>query len=331
MSEMSTAPESSESIDVPEAAIPVATVAEPAVALPPVAGAPAGLGTGTIVRRKRGDFVYYGLRNKKLIVGLGLELLFVLGALLGPVIAKYNPNALIGPGLTRPNGTYWLGTDNLGHDVFSQLVNGLRESYLVGALGAVCASMVGMALGFIAGWRGGILDEIIQMLTNILVMIPSLVLLIVIGAYLQSRTIVFEGVFIGLTTWPWVARAVRAQTFSLRSREFVDLAKLSGKRPLSIILKDIAPNMASYLFLVVILLFGSSMLLAASYDFLGIGPTNVVSLGSMMNNANQSAALFFHLWWWFIPPGVVLTGMVAALLVANVGLDEVFNPKLREQ
>jgi peptide/nickel transport system permease protein len=157
------------------------------------------------------------------------------------------------------------------------------------------------------------------------------VLLVVIGAYLPSRSVLFEGVFIGLTTWPWVARAVRAQTFTLRSREFVDLAKLSGKRSLSIILKDIAPNMASYLFLVIILLFGSSMLLAASYDFLGIGPTNVVSLGSMMNNANQSAALFFHLWWWFIPPGVVLTGMVAALLVANVGLDEVFNPKLREQ
>jgi peptide/nickel transport system permease protein len=282
-------------------------------------------------RRKGGDFVYYGLRNKKLLFGLTLEILFILLAAIGPVIAKYSPNALVGPGLSHPNGTYWLGTTNLGQDVFSQLVNGLRESYLVGFLGAACASVVGMALGFIAGWRGGVIDEIIQMFTNILVMIPALVLLIVVGAYLQSRTIFFEGVFIGLTTWPWVARAVRAQTFSLRSREFVDLAKLSGKRPMSIIIKEIAPNMASYLFLVVILLFGSSMLLAASYDFLGIGPTNLVSLGSMMNNANQNAALFFHLWWWFIPPGVLLTGMVAALLVANVGLDEVFNPKLREQ
>jgi peptide/nickel transport system permease protein len=284
-----------------------------------------------VARRKGGDFVYYGLHNKKLVFGLVLETLLVLLALIGPFIAKYSPNALIGPGLTHPNGTYWLGTTNLGQDVFSQLVYGLRESYFVGLLGAASASVVGMALGFIAGWRGGILDEIIQMLTNILVMIPALVLLIVIGAYLQSRTVFFEGVFIGLTTWPWVARAVRAQTFSLRSREFVDMAKLSGKRPLSIIVKEIAPNMASYLFLVIILLFGSSMLIAASYDFLGIGPTNLVSLGSMMNNANQNAALFFHLWWWFIPPGVVLTAMVAALLVANVGLDEVFNPKLREQ
>jgi peptide/nickel transport system permease protein len=328
------APASSEGPDTAEfleSAVPVATVVNPAVVVAPVAGAPAGLGVGAVGARKRGDFVYYGLRNKKLLFGLGLELLFVLVALLGPFIAKYNPNTLVGPSLSKPNGTYWLGTDNLGRDIFSQLVNGLRESYLVGALGAASASVVGMALGFIAGWRGGLLDEVIQLLTNVLVMIPSLVLLIVIGAYLPSRSVFFEGVFIGLTTWPWVARAVRAQTFSLRSREFVDMAKLSGKRPLSIIVKEIAPNMASYLFLVIILLFGSSMLLAASYDFLGIGPTNLVSLGTMMNNANQNAALFFHLWWWFIPPGVVLTAMVAALLVANVGLDEVFNPKLREQ
>jgi peptide/nickel transport system permease protein len=285
-------------------------------------------------RRRAGqhsDFLYYGLRNKKLVFGLILELLLVLFAIIGPMIAKYGPQDLTGVQLAPPSGTHWLGTDNLGEDIYSQLANGLRESYLVGALGAVSASLVGMALGFTAGWRGGILDEILQMITNIIVMLPSLVLLVVIGSYLNSRSVLFEGVFIGLTTWPWVARAVRAQTFSLRSREFVEMAKLSGRRPLEIIVKDIAPNMASYLFLVVILLFGSSMLLAASYDFLGLGPTNVVSLGSMMNQAQGHAALLYREWWWFVPPGAVLTAMVAALLIANVGLDEVFNPKLREQ
>ena len=281
--------------------------------------------------RKRSDFFYYGLRNKKLVFGLGLELVLVLFAIIGPMLANYGPQTLTGAQLHHPNGTYWLGTDSLGEDIYSQLANGLRESYLVGALGAVSAAVVGMALGFAAGWRGGILDEVLQMITNIIVMLPSLVLLVVIGSYLNSRSVLFEGVFIGLTTWPWVARAVRAQTFSLRSREFVEMAKLSGKRPLEIIVRDIAPNMASYLFLVVILLFGSSMLLAASYDFLGLGPSNTVSLGWMMNQATQNAALLYREWWWFIPPGAVLTAMVAALLVANVGLDEVFNPKLRQQ
>ena len=301
----------------------------PGVATAGLPGGPSA--TGVAPGRRRSDLLYYGLRNKKLVFGLALELILILAAIFGPLFAKYPPLEITTNQLQHPGSTYWLGTNALGQDLYSQLTNGLRESYLVGALGATCAAVIGMALGFIAGWRGGILDEVLQLLTNIVVMIPSLVLLVVIGSYLSSKSILFEGVFIGLTTWPWVARAVRAQTFSLRSREYVDLAKLSGKRPVSIIVKDIAPNMASYLFLVVILLFGSSMLLAASYDFLGLGPTNVVSLGWTMNQAQQNAALNYHQWWWFIPPGAVLTAMVAALLVANVGLDEVFNPKLREQ
>jgi peptide/nickel transport system permease protein len=298
----------------------------PAVA---ATGLPAGPGT-TSAPRGRNDIMHYGLRNKKLLFGLGLELILVLVAIIGPYLAKNPPMEITTFPLQRPGSKFWLGTDITGYDLYSQLTNGLRESYLVGALGAACAAVIGMALGFIAGWRGGWLDEVLQLITNIIVMIPSLVLLVVIGSYLSSKSILFEGVFIGLTTWPWVARAVRAQTFTLRSREYVDLARLSGKRPLSIIVKEIAPNMASYLFLVVILLFGSSMLLAASYDFLGLGPTNVASLGWTMNQANANAALNYHLWWWFIPPGAVLTLMVFALLIANVGLDEVFNPKLRE-
>jgi peptide/nickel transport system permease protein len=291
------------------------------------ASTPAAPGT----RPVRGyDFLYYGLRNKKLVFGLVLELLLILFAIVGPVISPNNTTDFFKLS-SAPSAQNWLGTDSFGHDIFAQLSQGLRESYLVGALGAFSAAIAGMVLGFTAGWRGGLLDEVLQFFTNVIVMIPALVLLVVIGSYLNTRSVLFEGVFIGLTTWPWVARAVRAQTFSLRSREFVDLAKLSGKRATSIVVRDIAPNMASYLFLVVILLFGSSMLLASSYDFLGLGPTNVVSLGAMMQQANLNSALFYHMWWWIFPPGLVLTGMVAALLVANVGLDEVFNPKLREQ
>ena len=294
----------------------------------PLPGAPAA--AVYVVPRHRNDLVYYALRNSKLVAGLSVETLFVLAALFGPLISPHNTTDYFLPHLA-PSAQHWLGTDYFGHDVFAQLVTGLRESYLVGALGALCASFVGMALGFAAGYRGGILDDVLQMITNIMVMIPSLVLLIVIGAYLKTRGVLFEGVFIGLTTWPWVARAVRAQTFTLRSRDFVDLARLSGRRAYSIVIRDIAPNMASYLFLVVVLLFGSSMLLAASYDFLGLGPTNTISLGTMMNQSTLWSALQLHVWWWFVPPGVALTSMVAALLVANVGLDEVFNPKLRDR
>jgi peptide/nickel transport system permease protein len=283
------------------------------------------------VPRRRWEFVYFGLRNKKLVFGLSVELVFVVLAIFGPLIAPYSAANFVAPPHLHPSLKHLFGTTYFGGDVFSQLLYGLRDSYLVGFLGALFAGLVGLAIGFTAGWRGGILDEVLQMLTNIVIMIPALVLLIVIGAYLKTHSVFFEGIFIGLTSWPWVARAVRAQTFTLKEREFVELARLSGKRAISIVLKDIAPNMASYLFLVFILLFAGSMLLAINYDFLGLGPTNGMSLGDMMNQSMLWSSLLLHTWWWFIPPGLVITAIVASLYVANVGLDEVFNPKLRDR
>jgi len=160
--------------------------------------------------------------------------------------------------------------------------------------------------------------------------LPALVVLIILHAYIGITSVPMQALFIGLFSWPWVARAVRAQTFSLRSREFVDLARLSGMRPLAIIRREIAPNMNSYLLLTYILLFGGAVLFAATLDFIGLGPTEANSLGLMMNNAVHWSALQLGLWWWFVPPGIGITAIVGALYVTNVGLDEVFNPKLRE-
>ena len=158
-----------------------------------------------------------------------------------------------------------------------------------------------------------------------------LAVLLVITSYLKARGVLFESIFIGITSWPWAARAIRAQTFSLRSRDFIDLAKLSGRRGWKIILNEIAPNMSSYLFLTFILLFGGAILIAASLDFIGLGPTGGMSLGLMLFDAvTYGAALLLGIWWWFIPPGVGIVALVGALYVMNVGLDEIFNPKLRE-
>jgi peptide/nickel transport system permease protein len=142
--------------------------------------------------------------------------------------------------------------------------------------------------------------------------------------------VVIEALFIGFTTWPWVARALRAQTFSLRAREFVDLARLSGQSAPRIVLTQIAPNMSSYLFMTFILLFGGAVLIAATLDFIGLGPTEGMSLGLMLNNAVLWSALKLGMWWWFVPPGLGITVVVGALYITNVGLDEVFNPRLRE-
>jgi peptide/nickel transport system permease protein len=200
----------------------------------------------------------------------------------------------------------------------------------VGIVGGGLGTLIGVLVGFIAGYRGGIVDELLNMLTNILIVIPTLALLLIIAAYLTVRGVLIESIFIGCTAWPWAARAIRAQTFSLRTREFVDLARLSGMKSYKVIFTEIAPNMMSYLFMTFILQFGGAILIAATLDFIGLGPTTGISLGLMMNNAVLWSALHLGMWWWFIPPGLAITAIVGALYIMNVGLDEVFNPKLRE-
>ena len=217
-----------------------------------------------------------------------------------------------------------------GQDVYSQFANGLRATFLVGVLGGGLATFIGILIGFTGGYRGGIIDEILNVLTNIILVIPGFAVLLIIAAYLEVRSLLSESIFIGLTAWPWAARAIRAQTFSLKTREFVDLAKLNGMKAWKIIFREIAPNMMSYLVMTFILQFGGAILIAATLDFIGLGPTEGISLGLMMQEAVSWGALPLGVWWWFVPPGLAITSIVGALYLMNIGLDEVFNPKLRE-
>ncbi|HKD94933.1 MAG TPA: ABC transporter permease [Gaiellaceae bacterium] len=278
------------------------------------------------------ESLHFALRNKKLVFGLSMVSGLLLLAIIGPFIAQHAPLDYGGKLSIAPTtkGGYWMGTTLQGQDVFAQFVTGLRLAFIVGALGGGIAALIGMVVGFTAGYRAGWVDEILNMLTNVVLVIPTFALLLVIAAYLQVRGVLMEAVFIGITSWPWAARALRAQTFSLVSRDFVDMARLSGRSSRKIIFKEIAPNMSSYLFMMFILLFGGAILIAATLDFIGLGPSNTISLGQMMQLSVQNAALQLHLWWWFLPPGLAITALVGSLYVMNVGLDEVFNPKLRD-
>lgn len=281
-------------------------------------------------QKKKNELLYFALRNGKLRVGASIVLFFIALAIVAPPFTGYPLNDFVAPGARPPSSEFWFGTTTLGEDVFTQFVYGLRSTFLVGVLGGGLGTFLGILIGFVAGYRGGLLDELLNMFTNIVLVIPSLVVLVIIAAYLDVRGVLFEGVFVGFFAWPWTARAVRAQTFSLRSRDFVDLARLSGMKSLKIIFTEIAPNMMSYLLLAFILQFGGAILTAATLDFIGLGPTEGTSLGLMMNYAVISGALLVGLWWWFIPPGLAITAIVGGLYITNVGLDEVFNPKLRE-
>ncbi len=280
---------------------------------------------------KKNEFLYFALRNTKLQVGLGVVLLFLALTLAGPLLVRNDPLAYVNlAGAQPPSSRYWFGTTFFGQDVFAQFVVGLRATFVVGVIGGGLGTLIGLLVGFTAGYRGGIVDELLGMLTNIVLVIPTLAVLLIIAAYLQVRSLFTECIFIGLTAWPWVARAVRAQTFTLRTRDFVDLARMSGRKSLQIIFAEIAPNMMSYLVMAFILQFGGAILIAATLDFIGLGPTNTISLGLMMQYAVMWGALLLGMWWWFLPPGLGITAIVGGLYVMNVGLDEVFNPKLRE-
>jgi len=283
-----------------------------------------------VMVRQRREILYFALRDKRIVIGAGIVLFFLALSIVGPMIDPTDPQEFVGPTGQPPSADYWFGTTTFGQDVFAQFVNGLQATFLVGLLGGGLAGLVGISIGFVAGYKGGIVDEVLNMITNIVLVIPTLVVLVVIAAFLSARGVVVEAAFVGLTSWPWAARAIRAQTFSLRSREFVDLARLSGLSSWKIIFQEIAPNMGSYLFMTFILLFGGAILIAATLDFIGLGPTDGISLGLMMNMAVLWSALQLGQWWWFIPPGLGITAIVGALYVMNVGLDEIFNPKLRE-
>ena len=287
------------------------------------AGAPASAA-------RHSEFLYFALRNWKFVVGASLVLVMLAIAVFAPRLAAHQPLDFAGPTDAPPSSAYWFGTTSFGQDVFAQFVYGLRAAFLVGAVGGGIAWLVGAGIGFTAGYRGGAIDDVLNMLTNVVLVIPTLAILIIVAAYIDVHSYVTEAILIGLTSWPWAARAVRAQTFSLKTRDFVDVARLSGRRTRHIIVSEIAPNMSSYLLMMFILLFGGAILIGASLDFLGLGPATQVSPGLMMNSAFLSSALLLGSWWWFVPPGLGIIAIVGGLYVMNVGLDEIFNPKLRE-
>lgn len=279
---------------------------------------------------KKHELLYFALRNNRLRIGLSVVIFFIVLTLVGPLFTDYGLNDYVGPPSQPPSKEFLFGTTTFGQDVFTQFVYGLKATFVVGLIGGGIATVIGMVVGFVAGYRGGVVDEILNTITNIVLVIPTLAILLIVAAYLKVRGIMVESIFIGLTAWPWAARAIRAQTFSLRTRDFVGLAKLSGMKSWKIIFTEIAPNMLSYLFMTFILQFGGAILNAATLDFIGLGPTTGISLGLMMQYAVLWGALQLGDWWWFVPPGIAITAIVGALYVMNVGLDEVFNPKLRE-
>ncbi|WP_232313030.1 ABC transporter permease [Paenibacillus sp. P22] len=202
---------------------------------------------------------------------------------------------------------------------------------MVGLVAGVFATIIGLAIGLLCGYAGGFLDNILTAVTNMFIVIPSFIILILISVSINSRSSLLVALIIGLTSWPWTARAVRAQTSSLRNRDHVNLAKISGHSTPKIIVFEILPYIASYVVMAFILQVASGILSEASISMLGLGPYNTISLGIIMNWALVFEAPVAGAWWAFIPAAFSIAVITFSLYMINTGMDEIFNPKIRSE
>lgn len=227
-----------------------------------------------------------------------------------------------------------LGTDNFGRDVLKELVGATKTSLVVGLVAGVVATLIGLTLGLLSGYVGGVVDDIIMFVTNLFTVIPGFILLILISYSIspELRGPTTVAVVIGFTSWTWTARSVRSQVISLRNRDHVNLSKLSGHSLIRIVVTDILPYIASYVVMAFILQVSSGILSEAQLSLLGLGPKTTVTptLGLMMNWAMSYSAHINGTWWAYLPVILTITLISFSLNLMNTGLDQVFNPTLRD-
>lgn len=270
-------------------------------------------------------------KSPPFLVGFVLFAGTLLIALFAPLFMNVDVQNRVGLAYLPPSSEHTLGTDHLGLDMVSLLIEGLRSSLYVGFLAGTVATIVGTLIGVYGGYKGGILDDILTVATNLFLVIPSLIILILLSSSLQEgRSLSLIALIIGCTTWTWSARAVRAQSASLRARDHVALARINGESTLSIVVLHILPYLLSYIFMVFILQTATGILSEASISMLGLGPYDSISLGKILNEAIRNEALTDGAWWAFVPAMILVTVIAFSLFVINTAMEGVFNPRLRK-
>ncbi len=272
-------------------------------------------------------------KNPSFLISFVVFFGLVLVGLLFPIFVHGSPVDRLGCPFEAPTAHFLLGTNEEGQDMFVRLLFGLRSSLYVGLFAGTIATVLGVVIGLIGGYKGGLLDNVLTMLTNLFIVIPSLVVLILISNSLgpKGRSLEVVSIIIGATCWAWTARAVRAQAQSLKMRDHVNLAKLNGYGTTSIILMQILPYTLSYVFMAFIIQMATGILEEAAISMMGLGPYDSVTLGFILNNAQKAEALVNGDWWSFIPAAVLVTLLQYSLFVMNTSMETIFNPRLRKE
>jgi peptide/nickel transport system permease protein len=269
------------------------------------------------------------LRNRKAVIGVTILAIVILVAVFAPLLTEYLPTKRVGRPHQPPSAEHLLGTTRLGYDVFTRLLYGARVSLAVGFGAGLLITVIGTVLGIIAGYKGGIVDEVISFFTNMILVIPNLPLLLVLAAFIGQASPLVIAVILGFTSWAWGVRVTRSETLSIRQRDFVKSAEMLGEPSWRIMAFEIFPNLIS---IVGINFIGSvifAVISEATLEFLGLGDPNTVSWGIMLYNAQNSSALSVGAWWDILTPCLALATLGLGLALINFAIDEIANPRLR--
>jgi peptide/nickel transport system permease protein len=275
------------------------------------------------------QFLRLLLGNNKSAFGLAMLSIIILMAIFAPMLARYSPSDFTDLPGQAPSLQHWFGTNHQGQDVFAQVVWGARLSLLIGASAAFLSTLVSAAMGMIAAYVGGWVDEILNLVINVFIVIPALPLLIVISSYLPFKGGIAMVLIIAFTTWAGEARVLRSQALSLRNRDFVLASASSGESVWRIVFGEIMPNMTSRIAAGFLGAFVGAILFEAGLEFLGFGGADTISWGTTLFWAQNNSALATGQWWHFAFPGLALALTGTSLIFINYGLDEISNPRLQ--
>ena len=267
--------------------------------------------------------------SAKFVAGFSIFIILILMAFIYPVINGGDALKSVSDRFTAPKSGLILGSDSFGRNEFLELFSGTSVSLLIGLIAGTIATVIGLVIGLTSGYIGGIVDDILMFLTNMFIVIPQFIILVLVSSSIPSKSFVVTAFVIAITGWPWTARAVRAQTTSLRDRDHVNLARMSGYSLPKIITFDIFPYVGSYVSMAFVLQVATGILNEAQLSMLGLGPQHTATLGLMLNWANNNEALIAGAWWAFVPPVLMIALATFSLNLMNTGLDQIYNPQIR--
>lgn len=270
------------------------------------------------------------LASKMGMVGLVILTIFLAIALLSPVLIHFDKSEFSSDWFHHPTREHWLGTDEVGRDVFAQLMLGARVSLMVGVMASAISVAIGGAIGILAGYYGRLVEEGLMRFTDIFLVIPQLPFMLLIAA-LSGPSLQNIIIVIGVLSWPSTARIVRSQVISLKERTFIERARAIGAGNAHIIRRHIMPNVIPLMFANTILIIAIAILTESTLAFLGLGDPLVISWGSMLHYAFVSLAISNHAWWYFVPPGICIALVVLGFTFLGYAMDEILNPKLRRR